>query len=261
YTSSAGCSATKVITVNPLPPAITGTMSLCVGSSITLSDATTGGTWTSGSTGIATVGSATGVVTGVTAGTAVITYTAGGCSITATVTVMPISAGISGPSNVCVGYTITLTDATSGGIWTSTSPGVATIGSSTGIVTGISTGVTVISYSLGMCSSTKTVTVNPLPLSILGIPSVCVGQTNTLFDGTAGGTWSSSNTAIATVGSSTGTVIGISGGTVTISYTLGSGCFSTIMVTVNSGPPGITGTLSICVGATIPLFDATSGGV
>jgi hypothetical protein len=51
---------------NPLA-ATTGTSTVCVGSTTTLSNATSGGTWSSGSPGKATVGAATGVVTGVAA--------------------------------------------------------------------------------------------------------------------------------------------------------------------------------------------------
>jgi hypothetical protein len=47
------------------PGGITGTAIICAGATTTLSDATAGGKWTSGSTTIATVGSGTGVVTGV----------------------------------------------------------------------------------------------------------------------------------------------------------------------------------------------------
>jgi hypothetical protein len=53
---------------------ITGTATVVAGSTTILSNATTGGTWSSSATGIATVSSA-GVVTGVAAGTATISYT------------------------------------------------------------------------------------------------------------------------------------------------------------------------------------------
>ncbi len=58
----------------PSAGTITGTATVTAGSTITLSNATSGGTWSSSATGIATVGS-TGVVTGVAAGTATISYT------------------------------------------------------------------------------------------------------------------------------------------------------------------------------------------
>src|ERR1035437_7999102 len=119
---------------------ITGTPTVCAGTTTTLSDATTGGTWASGTTTIATVGS-TGIVTGVAGGTVTISYTNAGCTVTAIVTVNPLpnagaitSAGID--TVVCVGRTITLTETASGGVWTSTNVLLATVGS-TGIVIGV----------------------------------------------------------------------------------------------------------------------------
>lgn len=55
---------------------ITGTASLCAGSTTSLTASTPGAAWKSGNTGVATV-SSTGVVTGVSAGTATITYVKG----------------------------------------------------------------------------------------------------------------------------------------------------------------------------------------
>ena len=66
-----------------------------VGSSITLSNGLLGGTWTSGTTGVATV-SSTGVVTPIASGTSVITYTICGKEITATVTAVQPTITVSG---------------------------------------------------------------------------------------------------------------------------------------------------------------------
>ena len=68
---------------------------------------------------------------------------------------------------------------------------------------------------------------------------LCVGATITLSDPFTGGTWSSSNTAVGTVGSSTGIVGGISSGAVTISYTSTSDTI-TFSVTVNPLPTAYT---------------------
>src|SRR6185437_10936940 len=115
-TNGSGCAATFnsfTITVNPLPTvnAITGTMNVCVNSTTSLSDGTSGGTWSSSDPTIATI-DATGQVTGVKAGTVTILYTtapdASGCtnSASATVTVyaLPLVASIGGGAPaVCVG--------------------------------------------------------------------------------------------------------------------------------------------------------------
>jgi hypothetical protein len=80
---------TVVVTVNPLPTAgtITGVDSVCPGHVVTLSNATTGGTWSSSSASTATISTA-GVVTGVAPGTVTITYTVTTSCGTAT-TVLP----------------------------------------------------------------------------------------------------------------------------------------------------------------------------
>src|SRR5207244_8896940 len=94
----------------------------------TLSDGSGASTWSSSNNAVATVGAGTGVVTGVIAGTLNITFTLPtGCFVTTPFTVNPTPAAITGVPNVCVGSTRTLTDATSGGTWSSSNPGFATV--------------------------------------------------------------------------------------------------------------------------------------
>jgi hypothetical protein len=109
YSVVAGCSstATTTVTVNPLPADIAGTNAVCVGSNTTLTDATTGGTWSSSAAGTATVGSGTGIVNGVAAGGVTMTYanSATGCFKTMQMTVNPLPNAIAGTSSVCgIGY-------------------------------------------------------------------------------------------------------------------------------------------------------------
>jgi len=260
YTLSAGgCAATKIITVNPTPTAILGIPSVCLGNTTTLSDGVGGGLWST-SYPAAGVGSTTGIVTGISAGTAIITYSLGaGCSTTKTVTVNPLSP-VTGITIVCVGQTTVLSDLTIGGTWSSASTGIATI-TSTGIVTGVSAGTTTISYVLPTgCIATALITVNSAPLAIYGSTHVCSGGTITLSDPSAGGIWSSSNTAIANIGSGSGIVTGISTGTAKITYSLGSGCVVNTTITVTPGIPAITGSGNICAGSAIVLSDGTTGG-
>lgn len=74
-----------------------------------------------------------------------------------------IPAAIGGTATVCSGATTALSDATTGGIWSSDNSGVATVNGS-GVVTGVSAGSVVISYSTGAgCVAVKTVTVNAIP--------------------------------------------------------------------------------------------------
>ncbi len=177
------------------------------------------------------------------------------------VTVNPLPSSITGAGAICAASSITLISSTSGGVWTSSATGIATVGSATGIVSGISAGVATISYSLPTgCFATKPVTVNPLPLPISGLSSICAGATTAFFSPTTGGLWSSGVTGVATAGSFSGYVTGVSAGTTTISYTLSTGCSRTISLTVNPVPMSITGSPVVCLGHTSPLSDATPGG-
>lgn len=260
YTLGTGCITTMVVTVNPLPAAISGATNVCAGLTTALTDAG-GGSWGSSTTTVATVGAGTGIVSGVLAGTTTITYTLPtGCLITTPVTVNPLPAAISGTKAVCEGLSTALTDA-GGGTWTSSTSSVATIGGATGIVNGLVAGTSTITYTLGTgCIITAVVTVNPLPAAISGTTVVCEAATTSLTDA-GGGTWTSSNTGIATAGVGTGIISGVAFGTSTITYTLSTGCIATTLVTVNPLPLGITGTAFVCEGLTTPLTDATPLGV
>jgi uncharacterized protein YjdB len=259
-TTSIGCksTATTIVSVNPAPSAITGTLHVCPGAMTTLGDVTTGGVWSSGSTN-ATAGSATGNITGVTSGTAPISYTVAGCSTVATITIDPVPSAITGTLNVCVGTTTTLGDATSGGSWSSSNTNVS-IGTGSGLVTGLTSGTSIITYtSAAGCTITAIVTVNILPSSITGALNVCVGGTTSLSDVSTGGIWSSSNTN-ATAGSATGIISGVSAGTSVITYTIGTGCYATALVTINALPSTIVGISDVCLGSTTTLSDFSSGG-
>ncbi len=255
YTVPFGCGNVSAMqTVNIVSvPAITGTPTVCQGSTTLLSNTTSGGTWSSGSFTVATVGSA-GLVTGGSPGTAVITYTVGSCNSSITVTVLAAPSAISPSSaSVCAGNTTPLTDPDAGGTWSSLNAFASVVG---GTVTGNSAGVDVISYTVGSCSSLATVNVLPAPTPISpAAASVCVGLATSLTDPTTGGTWSASNGNASIIG---GTVTGNVSGIDTITYAIG-GCTTTAKVTVNATPLAITpaGAVSVCVGATTTLSDAT----
>ena len=250
---------------------ITGSTAVCSGSTTVLSGTLSGGIWTSSNIAVATVGSSTGIVTGVTGGTATITYTLGsGCYATQNMTVnaAPTAGTISGASSLCQGSTTTLTDATTGGVWSSSSTN-ATVGS-TGVVTGVTAGTASISYTVttacGSATATKTMTINPLPNAgaITGTSSVCIGATTTLTDGVSGGTWSSSSTGIATV--SGGVVTGVSAGSAIISYGVTNVCgtaYATKTVNVSPAPTAgtISGSSSVCTGLTTTYTESVTGGI
>lgn len=173
YTVTNGCGNTSVITavtVNPLPNpgVITGKSAICTTTPATLSNAVTGGKWTS-ATGIATIGSSSGIVTGVAPGVTTISYAVtNACGTTyATHTlsvssVAPTVGAISGSSTTCVYMGNTLTNPTSGGVWSSSNTTVAYAGVG-GLVAGVAPGTATISYSIingcGSAIATKAVTV------------------------------------------------------------------------------------------------------
>ena len=263
YTVTSTCSsssATMVVTVNPLPHAITGFSALCPGSMITLTDSTAGGKWTSGSPHVVTVDSLTGVVTGVAAGSSTITYmdTITTCIISTTVSV----DSLSGTDSVCAGNSTLLITTVPGGTWSSGDTTVATVVPATGVVTGVSLGTVLISYTLPSgCTITRSVTVHAMA-PIVGIDSVCVGENRYLTNIVGGGMWTSQYPGIATVTPDSGKVTGITGwGSSNITYTLPTGCVSIVNFNVIAFPPPIyPGPRTACPGTTVTLTDSITGG-
>ncbi|PQJ10742.1 hypothetical protein CJD36_012285 [Flavipsychrobacter stenotrophus] len=232
YTVTNTCgadTATKIVTVNPQPNAgtISGTSTVCVGNAITLTDAAAGGVWSATNTNATVTG---GVVTGVTSGIDTIRYivtnTCGSDTATKLITVntVPSAGTISGPSAVCTGTTIALTDATTGGVWTATNANATVAG---GVVTGVTTGIDTIRYTVtntcGADTATKIVTVNPQPNAgtISGLSNVCEGGTITLTATVTGGNWGRTNTNATVIG---GVVNGVTAGIDTIMYMITNTC-------------------------------------
>lgn len=252
---------TTTVTVNTSPAPITGTLSVCPLLTTTLSSTSSGGTWSSSNTSIATVTAATGIVTGVAPGTATITYQLSStCITTAVVTVNTPPSAIAGALSLCTGFSTLLSSTPTGGTWISSDGSVATVTSS-GTVSGGAVGTSDITYTAPSgCIAVATVSVNPLPLASTGTNTVCVGSTTTLSNSTAGGTWTTSNIAVATVGAGTGVVTGQGAGTANITYTLAGGCFVLTTVTVHPLPGSISGTPEVCQGLFTGLSNASGGG-
>lgn len=264
YTLSTGCYSVKPVTVTAMPAAITGTTSMCQGTSTTLSSTTPSLTWSSTDETVATVTAAsttTGTVSGLLAGTSTISYTsAAGCTQTINVLVYPLPGTIGGNATVCVGATTTYTNSVTGGTWASSSTSVASVGSSTGVVTGIGAGNYTLTYTTpGGCKTTRTLSVDAQPAAITGTTSLCVGGNTSLASTTTGGTWSTAS-ATASIGSASGIVTGLSTGNAVISYVNAQGCVRTTTVTVTTGLPLIAGPSTMCVGGSYTLTDATTGG-
>jgi len=247
------CKSSGRMTVNVEYPEITGPNTVCVGDGITLSGCTPGGTWGSSLPGIASV-DPMGNVTGIAPGTTTITYTTlSGCVATYLVTVNALPV-LSGPTNVCVGSTITWTP--SGGSWSSSAPGVATV-DAMGNVTGISPSTTTLTYAdpITGCKDTATVTVDPRPVHVPTV-HICVGSSTTLIGSPAGGSWISTGPGIATI-TPGGLLTGISPGVTTVIYTTLTGCSDTTTVHVYdcAGGGGIVGR-DLCIQESVQFFTA-----
>ncbi len=261
------------------PKAITGTTTNCtVGTSNFLKDSTTGGAWSSSDTTVAKI-NVSGLVNTFKNGSTVISYRiygSNGCSNSSSVVYVvaeqTVPAAITSAGSItslCIGATLQLSDATSGGVWGSAN-NAASVNASTGLVTGTYGAGTsypaVILYKLSNvygCSKTvtKNLTVNPIPgvpgmqyaagtpnpqngpgggycLNRSGIPNkfVVVGYPAT---GSGSGTshWTSSVPGVLTATDSTGTLAVIqlaAFGTSTIKYafTNANGCSNSRSVTL-----------------------------
>ncbi len=249
-------SATSIsitVSANPVVSSVKASKSnVCVGSNITVTDATAGGTWGINDTTLATIDPSTGVVTGVSSGSIIVTYTVvkNGCTTTVfgngTVVALPEVAAIVGNSTLCQGFATLLTDTTTGGVWSTSDASVANVSSNGNVTTGAS-GSAVISYTVTnpygcVKSVTDTITVNPLPIvtPIIGNSSLCIGSTYTVTDSTSSGVWLMSNTVNATINSN-GIVTPLVTGVDTVIYSVTNvyGCKTTVSLPVSVNPTPI----------------------
>jgi gliding motility-associated-like protein len=273
FTNANGCSSSTItnFTVNPLPTATitaSGSTTFCQGGSVTLTANTaTSYQWSNGATTASITVNASGNYT--------VTITnANGCSAvsvptTVTVNALPTATiTANGPTTFCQGGNVTLNANVGSGLsyqWNNFTNNQTLVVSAAGPYT-----VTV--TDANGCSATSTATtiiVNPLPTTtaIFGSTALCVGTTTVLGTTSLNPTWSSSNTAVATV-SATGVVTGVTPGTATIAYSItnSNGCSNTASTTVTVSPlPSATiaiiGNTTFCQGGNVTLLadNAPSG--
>ena len=284
-----GCTnatAIRTVTVTAIPSSgtLNGTQAICVGGTSTFSSTVSGGSWISSDNTIATIDAITGLINGLSAGIATMTYIVtgtGGCADVSstramTVTAPPTAGLLSGPQDICVLGTTTFTTTSTGGTWSSSASAVATINSSTGVVTGVAAGIATMTYTVtgtGSCAdatATRTVTVTAPPSAgtLSGTQAICVSGSAVFSSTTPGGSWTSSNSSIASVNSSTGAVTGIAPGTAAMIYivTGNGGCANasasrTVTITAAPTVGTLSGTQEICVGGITTLSASATGGV
>lgn len=242
-----------------------GPSSLCLGSTAQLSPSN-GGVWTSSDDAIATV-SSTGIV--ISNGVGNVTFyfeeSSSGCtsskSLNMTIQAAP-TITITGATELCVGETTQLTP-TSGGVWESANDNVATI-SNTGEVTAVMAGVVAFRFvEDGGCSSdwSANILVNPVsePVFVDGT-NLCIGSTTNILPNT-GGTWTSSNPAVASI-TDEGVITALAVGTATFAFTdTTTGCVSgaSSFLTVDDGPVIVDGQTELCIAEETQLFPTTGG--
>lgn len=287
-TDANGCFNTigsTTVTINAIPIVgdIVGEQNICVNTNANFTNPTTGGLWSSSNTAVATVDQF-GLVRGVSSGTATISYTVttNTCATTVTRTVTVI-AGVSittqptASISQCVGTSASISVVATGNnltyLWFKNGTvinGATTSSYSDNNLVASDAGnyTVVVSSTCGSVTSITSVwTVNAFPVvTLTGTQQVCVGSTTSFASTTTGGVWSSGNTNVATVNAA-GIITGVSGGTVTISYTVTntSGCITIVSrdLTVNQtvAVPSIGGPNAVCTGITDVFTNAEAGGV
>jgi hypothetical protein len=272
-----GSDTSDLATLNVHVPAgaITGSSSVCRTGTIALANAAGGGTWSTAHPTVSTITSS-GVVTGVDFGLDTVTYNVtnvcGSYTVTATVRVdtTMIVSPIAGPTAVCVGNSITLTNTNVIGthMWNVGVTGRSII-SAAGVLTGVSGGLDTVMYSItnacNTVNSAMLVNIETLPAAgtISGSTAVCAGSWITLTSSVGGGVWLSGTPSVAVV-SSVGNVTGIGYGTSVISYYQSNSCGAAIAtwpVAVDIAVPAIMGNDSVGIDSTLALSNMVSGGV
>jgi hypothetical protein len=272
--------------VNPVVTPINGVSEICADNyDQILTNTTEGGTWSSSNQSVIFVGS-NGELYPQGAGTTTISYTVTnefGCTTTVTkeitVNALPELEPIEGPANhaVCQRSTITLTNSTAGGVWSSSNETIATVNASTGVVTGVGDGLVYIRYTLTNASGCSYYTEWPLRVNALPIPSivtgptvVCVGSTINMIAENQNGSrseeytmWSNSNPGVASFSDNRGNIeiTGLSAGTTILTAFFDKGpcpaVIATIVITVNATPdkPVVTprGPVTVCPGGSLTL--------
>jgi uncharacterized protein YjdB len=192
-----------------------------------------------------------------------------GCTTVATAVIdvnpTPIIS-LTGENDICVGGTTTLS-ASSSGTWVSSNYSIASIDNN-GVVTGVGPGTAVFTFrdDVSGCYSDDSESVTILsntPLTISGPDDLCIGTSETMNASESGGTWTSSNDAVAIVDSITGIVTPLSAGTVDINYSMPDDlCFDQGVKTIvirNLPFVNVNGSSLICEGDITYLVPSSGG--
>lgn len=184
----------------------------------------------------------------------------------ATVNALPTVAPITGNNSICLNQSSTLSNSTTGGVWSSSAPNIVKINSSTGAVSPLASGTSTITYTYTdpttTCSNsvTTSLTVKPLPVLTSSLtPAVC---SNTVFSysatsSIASASFSWTRATVAGISNASGsgatnaiseTLINTSNTPLTVTYIFSltaNGCSNTVNVQLKVNPkPGAPHILS-----------------
>ena len=183
-----------------------------------------------------------------------------------TVNALPTVAPITGNTSICLNQSSTLSNSTTGGVWSSSAPNIVKINSSTGAVSPLASGTSTITYTYTdpttTCSNsvTTSLTVKPLPVLTSSLtPAVC---SNTVFSYSAtssitSASFSWTRATVAGISNASGsgatnaiseTLINTTNAPLTVTYIFSltaNGCSNTVNVQLKVNPkPGAPHILS-----------------
>ena len=265
--TSNGCSASAspvLVSVQALPSSnvtASGSLTFCEGGSVVLSaDPATSYAWSNGQTTQSITVAQTANIT-LTTSNGVCTATS--TPVAVTMQAAPALAAIAGAANACIGNNTSLSNATTGGVWSSAATGIASIDNN-GVVTGVSQGNTTVQYAVTYangCTVTTTMpfTVNsiaPVAINANGPLSFCSGGAVQLSL-PAGLSYAWSN------GSTFANIVANASATYSATVTNAAGCtyqVSPVQVTVYAAPSASVQASSpaLCSGQPVTLSAATA---
>lgn len=282
--------AADTVLVETVADIIGGNDSVGIDSTILLTNATPGGSWTSADTTIAKLisGSSSGLVKGLDTGVTTITYavtnTCGFSTATTPMHVGPLpNAGtISGPDSVCVGTSITLRASVAGGTWANRIDTLATVAptspatDTTTLVNGLKYGRDTVWYTVttafGKSVIKKNIFVNEPPqVYVTGPGAVFLTGAYDVKGFPAGGAWSTSNFSMTPItatfnisdSAKTKTVaafVVMDTGTSTFTYVATNTCGTTTRTFTVHLPGGVSGVQNTPSGYTMNLYPNPSQG-
>ena len=192
---------------------------------------------------------------------------------------LPAIAPISGYDSLCIGSSLTLSDATPGGAWVSSNSTAATVGTD-GTVTGVSLpiggggtpSVRIYYIMTNGCGSDsarlRVYLAAPASAIIAPFTTICIDSSVILLDSARGGAWTSNDVTIASFGAAgpppPSRLTGLAAGTVTITYDLTNACGSfekTIDITViNCDTSIVTGVGNLTIDNATNIYPNPSAG-